>query len=181
MKDVFEIELRAFLTPEKYFELVEILPTKMELLNKESLHSRKFKSSEDKDIRLRFSERRCEVVHKNGSATDVTRREITINFPSKKELDKFAQILEAEGFEEVPPWITHRMDFKHNYSGYEYDISLQNTENFAHILEVEFSSENKNDEINHEKNIREILHDLGCEPISKEELSNKIQKYCDEN
>lgn len=176
MAHIYEIELRSFLTPEKYEELLNLLPTKMNLLNKESLNTRKFQSSDNSDIRLRYSENRCEIVHKNGKASKLTRKEITINLPSKEELDKFAKILEAEGFEEVPPWTTHRMDFKYPFKGYNYDVSLQHTENFAHILEVEFASENEDEKI-HEENIKEILASFECEPIDKDELMQRIKNY----
>ena len=172
----YEIELRAVISEDKYAELCSHLPSIMNLLNKESLHTRKFKKDGD-DIRLRNSENRCEVVHKNGLATDLTRKELTINLSSVAELNSFATLLANLNFTEDAPWITHRRDFEHSFKNQIYAISLQHTENFAHILEVEFMAEGPEDEVEHEQNIREIISSLGCEPVNKEEFLEKIKLY----
>jgi len=119
----------------------------MKLLNKETLHTRKFKTAAKGDIRLRYSEKRFELVHKEGLATDLARKELTIKLASKQEIDNFALLLQKLDFVEDPSWVTHRMDLEYLYSNYLYSISLQHTESFAHILEVEFAATTK-EEVN---------------------------------
>lgn len=178
---LYEIELKSLLSQEKYESLRIILPKRMKLLNCETLRTRKFKSQRGDDVRLRHSENRCELVYKKGQATDIVREEITLNLGSKEDIDSLGIILDVLNFVEDPPWTTQRMDFEHFFEGYVYSVSLQDTENFAQILEVEFVSNNESERNIHEAKIKQIMSELGCEPIDLKEFSNKIEKYVEEN
>lgn len=178
---IYEIEMKALLSQEQYDSLRLELPKHNKLVTKETLHTKKFKTREDNDIRLRYSEQRYELVYKKGHATDLARKEITIKLASKQELDNFATVLRILDFAEDPSWITHRMDFEYPYEGHIYSVSLQDTENFAKILEVEFASINEEDIGLHEKKIKAIITKLGCEPIKPQEFSEQINKYIQEN
>lgn len=177
---IYEIEIKSLLSEEQYDSLVNKLPKIMNLLNKESLHTQKFKSN-DNDIRLRHSKDKFELVHKEGFATDLTRKELTINLESRNEIDNFAKLLKSLSFTEEPSWITHRMDFEHMYDDHTYLISLQHTENFAKILEVEFIANNKDHIQFHEDKIKKIISELGCEPIEPNKFKNKISEYIKKN
>jgi adenylate cyclase class IV len=180
-ESIYEIELKSLLSKEQYENLISELPKKMKLLSEERIHTRKFNSSLKDDIRLRCSEKRFELVHKNGHVADITRKENTIKLSSKKEIDNFASLLTTLNFIEDPSWVTYRTDFEYSFSDNIYSISLQYIENFAYILEVEAGITDENKINYYEEKIKEIILELGCEPINSEDFSERIKKYIKEN
>ena len=176
MVGVFEIELKALLSMEKYAELLELLPRMMRLVNAETMNTTKFCST-GMDIRLRWSERTFELVAKDGKATDVSRREITIPLGSKIDVENLIMIFQSLGIKEDHPWITHRKDFEYEYNSYTYKASLQHIENFAYILEIEYTSADGDGKDIHEKNIREIFEELGLEAVDDKQFTKMIKEY----
>jgi hypothetical protein len=55
-------------------------------------------------------------------------------------------------------------------------VCLQHIENFAYILEVEFIAD-VNNFFTHEPNIREIIKELGCEPINPIDFLKRVDEY----
>lgn len=181
IKNTYEIELRALLSEEKYRELCTKLPLQIKLINKETQYTTKYRLLDKKgDIRLRHSDNKFEIVYKDDSCTCITRNEVAISLTSKEEIDRFSKVLALLNLKADPPWTNHGQEFEYEFDGYKYNLCLQYIENFAYILEVEFLG-NKEEEKIHEQNIREIIKKLGCNPINKEEFSEKIKKYIDEN
>ena len=141
----------------------------------------KFRPNGTGDVRLRYTDKRFEVVCKDGGATSVARKEVTIPLKSKEEVDNFAKLFKALGYPEDPSWVTHRKDLEHEHEGHTYSVCLQHTENFARILEVEIIANDKEEEKIHEPKIRAIISSLGCAPIDNQEFKAKIKKYIEEN
>jgi len=177
----YEIELKSLLSDKEYDSLKERLPNLMKLINKESLHTSKFISKNKDDIRLRYSKKRFELVHKKGKVTDFARKESTIKLQSKEEIDTFLNIFRALNFTEEPGWITHRRDFEYGFDNKIYSVSLQNTENFAKLLEVEFVTEKESDIDFYKTQIKKIIENLGCKPIDSDEFNQEITKYIEKN
>jgi len=173
----YEIELKALMSEEKYKKLLEELPEKFKLINEDTIHTQKYTPG---DIKLRHSDKIIELVCKEEDPTKSSRKEVTIPLASKDELGRFSQVLSVLNFKQDPPWITHKKEFEIDFEGHKYTMCLQHIENFAYILEVEFLS--KKDEVEiHEPNLKEIIQQLGLEPINAEDFSARIQKYIEDN
>ncbi|MBW2996589.1 hypothetical protein KY332_04800 [Candidatus Woesearchaeota archaeon] len=172
-----EIELKALLTPEQHKELIEKLSSEFKLINEESVHTTRYKPG---DIRLRFSHNMFEMVEKQGDVSQGSRKEKVTKLNNKEELELKRKELEEKGYEAYPSWITHKKEFMYPYNGFDYTLCFQHTENFAHILEVEFMTE-EDDSAIHEPNIRAIMMKLGVKPINPEEFKEMIKDYIDKN
>ncbi len=177
----YEIEMKSILSDEQYDLLKNKLPKIMKLVNKESLHTSKFMSETGEDIRLRHSETKFELVYKTGKVTDIARKESITKLKSKQEIDSFICIFRALQFIEEPSWITHRRNFEYNFDNNNYFVSLQDTENFAKILEVEFNTEKEENMDFHKAQIKKIIKSLDCKPINSEKFHQEIKKYIEKN
>lgn len=173
----YEIELKSLLTKEKYQQLLSELPKKLKVINKETIHTTRYRPG---DVRLRHSDKTIEIVCKEGDVTQISRKEIKIPLVSKEKLSYFSQIFDMLGFKPDPPWLKHKEEYIYKFKDFDYVVCIQHIENFAYILEVEFLSQTNNAEI-HEPNLKEIIRELGCEPINPAEFSEKIKDYIKEN
>ena len=173
----YEIELKAILSKEQYLRLYKGLHQKMKLINKDTIHTTRYKPG---DIRLRYSNKIIEIVCKDGDPTKISRKEVKIPLASRRELEYFSQVLDLLNFQPDPSWTKHKREFEYLFKGFTYIVCLQNIENFAYILEVEFLSKTDDPHI-HKPNFIKIIKWLGCEPINPEEFSNKIEKYIKDN
>ncbi|MFH0714601.1 MAG: hypothetical protein V1847_02400 [Candidatus Diapherotrites archaeon] len=169
----FEIELKSLLSEEKFAELWNELPKKLEMFNEETIFTKRFRPS---DVRLRRSDKRCELVCKEGDPTHVCRKELVIPLPSLKEWNAFDSLLESLNFKPDPPWIKHKREFVYPLSGFDYIVCLQNVENFGKMLEVEILTEN-NDSSIHIPNIESITRALGCNPIQPAQFLQQMDEY----
>ena len=173
----YEIELKAFLSRKQYDRLCLELPQTMKAINEETIHTTRYRPG---DVRLRYSDRTIEIVCKEGDPTKICRKEVVIPLSSRDELDYFAQVFGLLNMQPDPSWIKHKREFEYPMNGFTYVVCLQNIENFAFILEIEFINETDTSQI-HEPNLRSIMSELGCEPIEPIDFSNKITQYIKEN
>jgi adenylate cyclase class IV len=173
---MFEIEIKALLSEEKYNQLKEQLPKQFEQINHETLHTTRYNPG---DVRLRYSDTTAEVVIKTGEPTTVSRQETIVPVASKEELQRIARIFELLLFAADPPWTNEKHEFICKRNGYTYVLSLQNIERFARILEVEHMSETE--DATHEETIKQIITELGCEPIDPADFKERIAEYIKNN
>ena len=169
----YEIEMKAHLTKEKYDSLSKELPLKLKQINIETIHTTRYRPG---DIRLRYSDKKAELVCKEGDPTKISRKEVIINLQSKENIDKFTEVLKMLNFKSDPPWLKHKQEFEYNLNGYDYNVCLQNIEKFAYLLEVEFLSEKEEPDL-HIENLKTIIRGLDCEPINPEDFTKKINQY----
>lgn len=174
-KKLYEIEIKALLTEEQYNRLSKELSQKMKIINSEVLHTHKFVHNQN-DIRLRHSDKKFELVNKNGESTDISRQETTIPLSSKNEIDNIIKLFKTLNFEQHPSWITHKQEYEYNFKGFTYNISIQKIIDFYNILEVEFQS-NSDDSSIHKQNMIEIIKSFGLEPIDSKDFKEKIKDY----
>lgn len=173
----FEIEMKSLLTKEQYDRLFIELPKKMKLINEETIHSTRYKPG---DVRLRNSDKTIEIVCKEGDPTKVCRKEVVIPIDSKENLDSFKDVFELLGLTNDPPWTKYKLEFEVEFNGYTYIVCLQDIKNFAYILEVEFIDKVDSSDI-HVPNLKQIILDLGCEPIEPKDFSFRIKEYITSN
>ncbi|MFH1398929.1 MAG: hypothetical protein ABIG95_02365 [Candidatus Woesearchaeota archaeon] len=172
----YEMEYKALLSKEQYTQLLNRLFAEKKLINADVIYTLKFKP----DLRLRHSPKIAEIVCKEGDPTKLCRKEISIPLRNKNEIEYFNQLFQLMGLEHDPPWIKHKHEFLYSYKGYDYIACVQHIENFAYILEVEFCSMTRHIGA-HKDNIRAIIRELGCEPITPKEYTQKIEEYIKQN
>jgi len=166
-----EIEVKALLSKNKYEELKKELPLRFSHKLTDSVKTVKFKP----DIRVRYSEKRKEIVFKGkDDPSKEVCEEITISLGSLEDCEKMITMLRGLGLKEHPSWMTHRDEFSTVINGQEYSLSLQHIPNFAYILEAEAMAENED---KHLPILREIISSLGCKPLDKEEFTEKVMEY----
>ena len=170
-----EIEIKSLLTKEKYEELKELLPQKFQRINEDKITTVRFRP---KDIRVRYSDKIKELVFKDGDPTTLSRKEISINLNSHDDCQQTIQLLKELGFQDDPEWIKNKDEFLCEHNGEEYTLSLQHIENFAYLLEAEIIAE---ESIGHIQNLKNILNNLGCEPIDNKDFKLKIEEYIKSN
>ena len=174
----YEIEWKAFLTEEKYKELLSYFSKNHRLISEDEVYTIKFEHpSGQGDIRLRKHLDYFELVLKDKNADSLSRKETTIKLASEKEFNDFKLIFEGLKLKSFVPWITYRKDFEFIYENYSYEISIQNIENYAKLIKVEFLTDIDNDKKIHEKNIKNILRKFGCEPVSPVQLIETVEDY----
>jgi adenylate cyclase class IV len=169
-----EIEIKSLLTRDKYEELKGILPARFRLINSDSITTVKFRP----DVRVRYSDKLNEVVFKDGDPTHYARNEICINLGGRDDCLNMVRMFRSLGMEEEPSWKKHKQEFVLARDGNEYTLSLQHIENFAYILEAEIMSD---DAEKHIPILKDILEDLGCEPIEPADFKARINDYIRKN
>ena len=174
---VYEIELKALLTKEQYHGLLDRLTNEFKLINEDTIHTTRYRPG---DIRFRYSPKICEIVQKEGDPTMICRKETREDVNDRDELRRREEALKAQDYKPDPPWIKHKKEFLYPYNGFDYVVCLQDIENFAYILEVEFMS-NTPDLKTHEPNIRAVTKELSLEPIEPVEFLRMIQEYIETN
>ena len=173
MESFYEIELKALITKEQYEKFSETLPKEYTKINDDLIHSTRYRPG---DIRLRYSNRIFELVHKSGDPTYIVRKETKLSFDNKEDFDKMCDLFNELNLQQDPPWVKLKQEFEIQLDGFKYIICLQNIKDFAYIIEVEYLSETE-DYIVHERNIRSIFKRLNIEPIDPKDFNDRITKY----
>ncbi len=173
IESFYEIELKALLKKEQYEKLSELLQKEYTKINDDVIHSTRYRPG---DIRLRYSNRIFELVHKSGDPTCIFRKETKMSFDNKEDLDKMKDMFDELSLQTDPPWIKHKQEFEIELDGSKYTICLQDIKDFSYILEVEYLSDDEN-YILHERNIRSIFKKLKVEPIDPKDFNDRISRY----
>jgi adenylate cyclase class IV len=166
-----EVEIKALLTEEQYHQLQDVLRERYEKIEDDTITTHRFRPH---DVRVRYSDKITELVYKSDDPTVHDRQEITINLKDLNDARSTLLMLEALGFKQDPPWVKRKEEFLVPFEGEKYTLSLQFIENFAFILEAEIMAEHAEQHI---PRLKQILKDLGCEPIDPAEFKRRIQEY----
>jgi hypothetical protein len=170
---VFEIELKSLLSEEQYKRLEDELPKKYKLINEDTIHTTKYAPG---DYRLRHSDKVYEFINKEGYITSICRKKYKTTLNSMEELNSYIAVFENMELKPYKPWTKYKREFECKLGEHIYVICLQNIHGFAYILKVEYLSDEENKEV-HEPNLRKIISDLGCEPITPKEFLDKLTEY----
>lgn len=175
-KDFYEIEIKALLSESKFAQLLNTFSQSMALINEEKLYSRRYRPN---DLRLRYSDKRKEIVFKTGGVTSVIRRELIIPLKSMHEIKFFEMLFLLLGFKLDAPWNKKRYDFIYNYRSFDYILSLEFIEDFSHLLEIEIQT-NSNDLGPHKANIELLMAKFGCEPANEDYFQMLLDRYIED-
>ena len=174
MKDEFyDIEIKCLITEEKYNQLVEYLNKNFRLEKEYTTYSTKFVPG---DVRLYKTGDEMHVVCKEQDLSKVGRKEIKIPVANEEDFNAMHDLFIMLGLKQAPSWIKHKKEFIFPYKGYNYTVCLEHIEGFGHILKVVILSDTNNFYA-HEPNIKDIIKELGCEPVNPVQLLQKVKEF----
>jgi len=164
-----EVELRSFISPEKYAELLEFFKANAVLEKEDFQETHYFDTPED--LRIQKNKAGCKVWLKKGKLHDDAREEIEIKL-GHQDFDKLKELFLSLGYKVEIKWLRSRAQF--NWDGVK--VCLDNTKGYGHILELEklSSPELKEETLNL---IKQKFKDLNIEVSPKEEFEFKFNHY----
>ena len=175
----YEIELKGVLDKDLYDKLDKKFEQEdsYKLINQESIKTKFFKDDNLNDVRLRLSDKTCELVYKKGLVKECCRKEIKIPLANQDKHDYLIEIMRNLNVRPERGTMKHKKEYIYNYKGYDYIVCLQYLENFAYILEIEYLAENVEEADIHVPNIKEIFKELGLKTIDGEKFMKRVYDY----
>lgn len=164
-----EVEVRSFISEEKYFGLIDFFKENAKLIKEDSQETHYFDC--EQDLRIQKNNFASKIWMKKGKIHDDFREEIEI-VTDKNDFEKLKKLFENLNHNIEITWLRERKQF--DWDGIK--VCLDFTEGYGHILELEnMGSEENKDKILEELNQK--LNELNIEQSTKEEFDEKYQYY----
>jgi predicted adenylyl cyclase CyaB len=125
-----EVELRSFISEEKYFELIDFFRRDGEFISEDYQETYYFDSEDD--LRIQKNDFYSKVWLKKGKMHDPHREEIELRF-SKEDFAKAEKLFLALGYDVAVKWFRKRLSFR--WDGV--DVALDHSRGYGHIIELE--------------------------------------------
>ncbi|MEK6919358.1 MAG: CYTH domain-containing protein [Nanoarchaeota archaeon] len=169
MTNNIEVEIRSFITKQKYEELITLLTKEGELLSEDYQETYYFDSEED--LRIQKNNFFSKVWMKKGKIHDEAREEIEIKF-SKDDFEKAEKLFLGLGYKVKIKWFRNR----HTFKWQNIEVMIDYTKGYGHIIEMEImtSEENKESAI---KTLKEKMNQLKIPLTTKEEFEKRFNDY----
>lgn len=165
-----EVEIRSFISKEKYEELLKFFHQEGEFVSKDEQETHYFDTKED--LRIQKNDFFSKIWLKKGKIHDECREEIEIKF-NKEDFNKIQRI-----FEEILNIKTNIKWFRirNTFTWQGIGVYLDYTKGYGYILELEkITSEHHKDEAL--QTLKEKLKILNIPLTPKEEFNNKYEFY----
>lgn len=164
-----EVELRSFISKEKYFDLIEFFKKNSKFIKEDEQETHYLDCKED--VRIQKNNFFSKIWMKKGKIHEEAREEMEIKLP-KEDFQKLEKVFLSIGINTKIKWFRKRLEFDWN----GISVSLDYTKGYGYIIELEkITSEN------HKQKIVEELKTKFAElniPISpKEEFDNAFKNY----
>ncbi len=169
MSAQIEVEIRSFITKEKYEELIELLKKEGEFLGEDYQETYYFDAKED--LRIQRNNSFSKIWMKKGKIHDEQREEIEVRF-ARDDFEKLWRIFLSVGFSVSVKWLRTRSSFR--WQGI--DVAVDFTKGYGYIIELEKMA----DEASKEKTLemlKQKLKVLGISLTPKDEFEKKFQYY----
>ena len=164
-----EVEVRSFISKEKYQQLKEFFSKKAKLL--EERNEETFYLNSDQDLRIQKTDDGAKVWLKKGKLHDNSRQELEVLF-NRDDFKKMKDIFKAIGFEPEIKWERKRMIY--NWDGLT--CMLDHTKNYGYIIELEKIVDKKETKEVYDR-LKEKLKSLGVSITPKEEFDRRYKEY----
>lgn len=168
MKNI-EVELRSFITKEKYEELIDFFKQNSKFVNKDDQVTYYFDSKED--LRIQKNNFFSKIWLKKGKIHDESREEIEIKF-DKEDFEIIERLFLVLGYNIEIKWFRKRYSFKWQ----DINVMLDYTRGYGYILELEEKSSEQEKDLVLNK-LKEKLNSLNIELTPKEEFDKKFEYY----
>ncbi|KHO51848.1 MAG: hypothetical protein QT08_C0019G0013 [archaeon GW2011_AR17] len=164
-----EVELRTFLTKEKYAELLEFFNRNGSFMSTEKQETHYLNTSED--LRIQKNDFFAKIWMKKGKLHDEAREEIEVHF-QKEDFAKIENICTTIGLTPKIKWYRTRITFA--WEGIS--VMIDDTKGYGYILELEkMSTEEKKEQ--DLSLLKKKLQQLQIPLSTKEEFEQKFKDY----
>jgi predicted adenylyl cyclase CyaB len=164
-----EVEVRSFVSCEKYDELKEFFGDNAELVSSDEQETHYFDCKHD--LRIQKNEHYSKVWFKKGNLHDDAREEIEIKF-DKDSFEDAQKLFDALGYGVEIKWFRKRLTYR--WDGI--DVMLDFTRGYGYILEMEILCDESGKDESLEK-LKRKFDELGVEVSSKDEFKKKFEDY----
>ncbi len=164
-----EVEIRSFISSEKYEELIEFFKENAEFINDDYQETYYFDA--EQDLRIQRNNNYSKIWLKKGKLHDEQREEIEIKF-NKEDFEMLERLFLSLGYEVSIKWFRKRMVF--DWEGIS--VMLDHTKGYGYIIELEkMSSEQEKEKVL--QSLKAALQRLNISLTSKEEFDERFAYY----
>jgi len=164
-----EVEIRTFISEEKYNGLLEFFKQNAELVKEDFQETSYFDC--DQDLRIQKNNLGSKIWLKKGQIHDDAREEIEI-LTRENNLENLEKLFNALGHNVEIKWLRKRFQF--NWQ--DIKICLDYTKGYGYILELEKMSDEENKE-EALKLLKQKLNELNVKETPKEVFNEKYNYY----
>lgn len=169
MEKNIEVEIRSFLTPEQYSQLISFFKQKGKLLQEDEQVTYYFNSEED--LRIQKNKFYSKIWLKKGKIHDDHREEIEVKLP-REDFDKLEQLFLSLGYSIDIQWFRTR----HEFQWEDLTVTVDFTKGYGYILELEkMSCEEDKEKVL--QFLRQKLVELNIPETPKEVFDQKYNYY----
>lgn len=165
----FEVEIRSFVTEEKYKDLLDYF-RKHGGGEKEDFQET-FYFDSPSDLRIQRNNFFSKIWLKKGKIHEEFREEIEIRFP-REDFENLEKIFLALGFEVKIKWFRKRHEFEWN----GINVCVDYTKGYGYIIELEKIVE-ENDKEDALEELKKKMSELGIPLTPREEFDSKFRDY----
>ena len=164
-----EVEIRAFVSKEKYEELLEFFKQNAELVKEDFQETHYFDCKQD--LRIQKNNSGSKIWLKKGQLHEDAREEIEI-FTKENNFENLGKLFNTLGHNVEIKWLRKRNQF--NWQGIK--VCIDCTKGYGYILELEKMSneENKKETL---KLLKQKLQELNVQETPKEIFKEKYNHY----
>tara|TARA_Y100000310_G_scaffold126034_1_gene124774 strand:- start:807 stop:1352 length:546 start_codon:yes stop_codon:yes gene_type:complete len=164
-----EVEIRSFISKEKYEELLEFFKRNAELVKEDFQETHYFDC--EQDLRIQKNNFGSKIWMKKGKIHDDAREEIEIKI-DKNDFEKLGKLFDQLGNNVEIKWLRDRKQF--NWQGIK--VCLDYTKGYGYIIELEkMSSKENKEKILGE--LKQKFNELNIFPTTKEEFDKQFNYY----
>lgn len=164
-----EIEVRSFLSEEKYASLLDFFRQNAKLLKEDNQETFYFDCAQD--LRIQKNDFFAKIWMKRGQIHDAYREELEIKF-DRDEFEKLEKLFLALGYKVKIKWFRKRFEFAWD----DVTVCLDYTRGYGYIIELEKMGSEDNKEKEHAA-LQEKLRSLDVEITPKEEFDRRFADY----
>ncbi|MDE1855898.1 MAG: CYTH domain-containing protein [Candidatus Micrarchaeota archaeon] len=164
-----EVELRSFLTEQKYNELLRFFRINGKFMHKENQITHYLDDSGN--LRIQKSDKFAKVWLKEGELHAIEHHEMEARFP-REDFEELEKIFTIIGKPTRIKWIRSRHNFKWNGA----NVMLDYTKGYGHILELEILCQKK-DVPKAKRKLAALIASLKLKPTPKAEFDKKYRHY----
>ncbi len=164
-----EVELKVFISEDKYFELIDFFRDHGEFLKQDYQETYYFEG--DTDLRIQRNNSFSKLVLKGGKVHDYQREEFEVNF-ERSDFEKLEKLFLLLGYPVAIKWFRKRYDFKWE----DISVSVDSTRGYGYILELEKMSNSASKDLDLQI-LKDKLMKLGLELTPREEFEARYAHY----
>lgn len=168
MKNI-EVEIRSFISKEKYLELLEFFNKNGKLILEDFQETHYFDC--EQDLRIQKNNFGSKIWMKKGQIHDDQREEIEIK-TDKNDFENLQKLFSHLKYNLQIKWLRDRKEFLYK----EIKISLDYTKGYGYIIELEKMSNEEEKEIVLSQ-LNKLFQELNINMTSKEEFKKKYEEY----